>query len=115
MIVAALDDLMFVSRVRTTASAVGVSVKVVRSVADGLEQARQLKPARLLVDLNGRAFDPLALIEAVKADPALAATRIVAFVSHVQADTIAAARGAGADEVIARSAFVKRLEELVRD
>ncbi len=40
-------------------------------------------------------------------------SRIVAFGSHVRKDLLDAARVAGADEVLARSAFVKRLPELL--
>jgi len=39
---------------------------------------------------------------------------VLGFASHVAAETIAAARGAGCDEVLARSAFTRRLPELLR-
>jgi hypothetical protein len=38
---------------------------------------------------------------------------VVAFASHVRADLIAEARAAGADRVLARSAFVAELPALV--
>jgi hypothetical protein len=38
---------------------------------------------------------------------------IIAFVSHVREDAIAAARSAGADRVLARSAFVRELNNLL--
>jgi PleD family two-component response regulator len=115
MIIAALDDLMFISRVRATASAVGATVRIVSTVNDGLDAVRQLRPTRVLLDLNSRKFDPLALVTAIKGDPTVSATKIIAFVSHVQADLIGSARAAGADEVIARSAFVSRLSALLGD
>jgi len=40
---------------------------------------------------------------------------VVGFVSHVQTETIAAARAAGIDEVMARSAFVARLATLLEN
>jgi hypothetical protein len=49
----------------------------------------------------------------MKADPALEAITTLGYVSHVQTDTIAAARNAGIDQVLARSAFSERLGEIL--
>ena len=56
---------------------------------------------------------PIETIAAIKQDPALAATRTLGFVSHVQSDVIAAARQAGCDEVLARSAFTEKLPAIL--
>jgi hypothetical protein len=50
----------------------------------------------------------------MKQDPALASLPTVGFVSHVRADVINAARQAGVDEVMARSAFTERLAEILK-
>jgi len=52
-------------------------------------------------------------IRAMKADPSLASVRTLGYVSHVDSATIAAAREAGVDEVLARSAFATRLGEIL--
>jgi CheY-like chemotaxis protein len=114
MIVAALSDLMFISRIATAASAAGADVQVARTVDDVVARARQLKPGLLLLDLDCRTFDPLATLARLKSDPELSAIPVVGFVSHVEADVIAAARASGIDEVLARSAFVARLPEMMR-
>jgi hypothetical protein len=49
----------------------------------------------------------------MKADPELAAIPSIGFVSHVQTELIDAARQAGVDEVLARSAFTMRLPEIL--
>jgi hypothetical protein len=49
----------------------------------------------------------------MKADPALAAIPTVGFASHVQTEVIDAARRAGVDDVMARSAFTQRLAEIL--
>ena len=67
----------------------------------------------MLLDLNAAPLAPIETIARLKGDADLAAIPIVGFVSHVQADVIAAARAAGIDEVMARSAFVTRLPELL--
>ena len=52
-------------------------------------------------------------IAALKADGALSAVRTLGYVSHVDAGTIASARAAGIDEVLARSAFVEKLADIL--
>jgi PleD family two-component response regulator len=113
MILAALDDLMFTSRIRAAAQGVGADVRFARTPAEALSMARQEKPALVLLDLNGTRAEPMAILAQFKSDPALAPVRVVGFVSHVQTDRIAAARAAGIDEVMARSAFVARLPDLL--
>jgi hypothetical protein len=49
----------------------------------------------------------------MKADPSLKTIRTLGYVSHVQTDVIAAARAAGVDEVLARSAFSERLGQIL--
>jgi CheY-like chemotaxis protein len=113
MIIAAVDDLMFGSKIRAAAKGVGAEVTFTRTAADTAEQARKTKPTLVLLDLNARAIDPMAALALLKTDPALAGIRVVGYVSHVEADVIAAARAAGIDEVLARSAFVARLPQLL--
>ena len=49
----------------------------------------------------------------MKADPTLRNIRTLGYVSHVQTDVITAARSAGIDEVLARSAFSERLGQIL--
>ena len=67
----------------------------------------------MILDLNSARTDPLGTVAAMKGDPALASIPTVGFVSHVQAEVIAAARAAGVDDVLARSAFTARLAEIL--
>ena len=50
----------------------------------------------------------------MKQDPALASIRTVGFASHVQVDVISAARAAGVDDVMARSAFTQNLADILK-
>ena len=45
--------------------------------------------------------------------PSVRAARVIAFGSHVDTELLAAARAAGCDEVMARSAFFSRVRELL--
>ena len=113
MVLAAVDDLLFSSKIRATAKAAGVELTFARSPQEILEQARTQKPRLVIFDLNSGKTDPVATIAALKADPALATIRTLAFASHVHTDLIASARKAGADQVLPRSAFAANLAELL--
>jgi CheY-like chemotaxis protein len=113
VILAILDDLLFTSKIRSAAQRAGASVAFARSSSAALDQARAQQPALVIIDLNNPRTSPIATIEAMKGDAVLATIPIVGYVSHVDTQTIAAARASGVDEVLARSAFVTALPELV--
>jgi hypothetical protein len=52
-------------------------------------------------------------IAAMKSDPELSAIRTLGYVAHVDTTTIETARAAGIDEVLARSAFVTRIADIL--
>jgi PleD family two-component response regulator len=112
-IVAAVDDLMFSSRIASAAKQIGIDLSFARSPDEVLSQARAKDPGLIIFDLNATKLDPIATITALKADDALRAITTLGFVSHVDAGIIAAARAAGIDEVLARSAFTARLGEIL--
>ncbi len=115
MILAILDDLMFTSKIKTAAGQLGAAVTFARS-ADAARTALAATPPPSLVilDLNNARVDPLGIVAAMKSNPGLAAIPTVGYVSHVQSDLIAAARSAGVDDVLARSAFVAQLADILR-
>jgi CheY-like chemotaxis protein len=113
MVLVAVDDLLFSSKIRAAGARAGATLVFARTPAEILQQARATAPRLVIFDLNSATSDPVATIRALKADPALARTRTIGFVSHVRTDVIAAAREAGADEVLARSAFAARLSEIL--
>jgi CheY-like chemotaxis protein len=112
-IVALAADLLFGARIRSAAAAVGVPLDLVRSTDEALAAVRA-GARSLILDLDLRAGDPVALVQTLRADAATAELPIIAFVSHVREDRIQAARAAGATRVLARSAFVRTLPELLR-
>jgi CheY-like chemotaxis protein len=113
MILVAVDDLLFSSKIRTTAKQAGVELAFARTPDDILSQARALKPALVIFDLNSPKIDSINTVQALRQDPALAALPTMGFVSHVDTGTILAAREAGVDEVMARSAFAANLEKIL--
>ena len=113
MILAVLDDLMFSSKIKTAANQLGVDLRFSRSVDGAIETMRKNPTTLVLLDLNNQRLDPLAIVAAMQTDPALASIPTLGYASHVQTDVINAARAAGIDEVLARSAFSDRLGQIL--
>jgi DNA-binding NarL/FixJ family response regulator len=102
-VAAATPDLM--DRSRITSALPGVEVVFVAS-PDALVGLAGV--STVLVDLSKRgALDALAAIVA-------SGTRVIAYGSHVDRAILDAARAAGVDEVLPRSAFFARLADLLR-
>lgn len=114
-ILALTADLMFAARIRGTAQTIGAQVTLARTPDDLLAKAKELVPRRILLDLDARNFDPVDVITALKADDATRSIPILAYVSHVNEERIKAARSAGADQVMARGAFVRDLNAILAD
>jgi PleD family two-component response regulator len=113
VILAILDDLLFTSKMRSTATQIGAALSVAKSRDAALADMRASSPSLVIIDLNNPRTDPLGIVASMKADPALAAIRTVGFVSHVHTELIDAARKAGVDEVMARSMFAERLPQIL--
>ena len=110
-IIALATDLLFATKIRSTAEALGTTVQIVRG-PDSLRKALSDGADLLIFDLNADVPDPAGLIREVKARPQ--PPRIIAFCSHVQADLMADARTAGADQVLPRSRFTADLPALLQ-
>jgi DNA-binding NarL/FixJ family response regulator len=113
MILAAVDDMLFRSKIRTTAKLVGVEVVFARTPEEIVSQARALEPSLVIFDLNSATAQPVDTVATLKGDAELGPMRTLGFVSHVQTELIQAARAAGMDEVMARSAFATRLADIL--
>lgn len=109
-IVALTADLIFGSRVRAAATAENVSIILAKDVADFLTKIRAEKPRLAILDLDRRGLDVRDVVQQVKREH----VELLAYVSHVREDAIREAREAGADRVMARGAFAKQLNEILR-
>ena len=108
-IVALMDDLFFQMKVAETAKHLGLELKVAAN-GDALMELLASAPKLVIVDLNARS-QPIQVIERLRAEKN--DTRVVAFLSHVQAGLAAQARAAGCDEVMPRSAFTQNLAAIL--
>ena len=100
-----IDDLFFTSKLREIARSLGAEAVVSRTAS-----AVPPDVTRIFVDLSATTFDPVAEIANLK--KAAPSTPVTAFFSHVQIDMKERAEKAGADEVVPRSAFAKRLTDV---
>jgi DNA-binding NarL/FixJ family response regulator len=113
-VLAAVEDLFFGAKLLETARHLDVPLILVRPLEEIIAQVRERRPALVILDLQSTAAQPLEAIRGIKADAELRTTRLLGFLSHVQADLRASAVEAGCDEVLPRSTFATRLPEILR-
>ena len=112
-VIGALEDLLFKSKISETASQLGIEAAFPRSPKKLLDALHESPPDLLVLDLNSARFGPLELLGRVKSEEALRDIPTVGFLSHVQKDLAVAAREAGCDRIVARSAFTRDLPRIL--
>ncbi len=106
-VIACVEDLLFLSRIREAAA--GAKVTVALEPAVLVAACRTLPAPLVLIDLDTARRDALAAVHALRAETDLGEVPIVGFVSHVDTTRATAAREAGVTRVLPRSAFVREL------
>jgi CheY-like chemotaxis protein len=112
-VLGAVEDLLFKSKISETSSQLGIEAAFPRSPGKLLDALRESPPDLLVLDLNSARFEPLTLLREVKSDEATREISTVGFLSHVQKDLAVAAREAGCDRIVARSAFTRDLPKIL--
>ncbi len=112
-VLGAVEDLLFKSKISETASQLGIEASFPRSPKKLLDALHESPPYLLVLDLNSARFEPLVVLQSVRSDEALREVPTVGFLSHVQKDLAVAAREAGCDRVLARSAFTRDLPKIL--
>jgi PleD family two-component response regulator len=112
-VLAGVEDLLFRSKISETASSLGIEAVFPRNPKRLLEAIHESPPDLLILDLNSARFEPLALLRITRSDETTRDVPTVGFLSHVQKDLAVAAREAGCDRVVARSAFTKDLPRIL--
>ncbi len=113
MVVALVQDLIFGTRIRSTAQALGTEARLARTPDAFSRLLTENPPQLVLIDLDLTDGDAVSAV-AIAAN-GLPRPRIVAFVSHVHAELARRAEEAGADEVMPRSQFHQMLPTLLRE
>ena len=113
-ILAVVEDLMFTVKISDAAKRAGLDVEFVKSERDVIEKATQEKPLLIILDLNFTAVQPLKLISKVKSDGEMKQISVIGYLSHVQGELKQQAQEAGANIVMARSAFSQNLQQILK-
>jgi PleD family two-component response regulator len=113
-ILAVVEDLMFTVKISDAAKRAGLEVEFVKSERDVLEKASAEKPLLIILDLNFSAVQPLKLISKVKSDGDMKQISVIGYLSHVQGELKQQAQEAGANIVMARSAFSQNLQQILK-
>jgi CheY-like chemotaxis protein len=111
-VIALVDDIMFLSRIHEAARGAGLGVRQVRRAAE-LGSALREGGRLVLVDADSDRLPWAEALGAVREEPSRPRALVVAFLSHVRAERAAAAREAGCDRTLARSAFARELPGLM--
>ncbi len=111
MILYCCADLIFATRIRSTADAIGVPARPARTVARLRELIVEETVNALIVDLEAGEVAIDLITAAGNLNPPL---RSLAFGPHVNVDALQAAHRAGASQVMPRGRFAEQLPDLLR-
>src|SRR5450755_650435 len=113
-ILAVVDDLLFTVKIADAAKRAGVDVEFLKSEHDVLEKAVNESPLLIIIDLNNNSVQPLELITKLKSKEELKRISLIGYLSHVQGELKQQAQEAGANIVMARSAFSQNLQQILK-
>jgi PleD family two-component response regulator len=113
-ILAVVDDLLFTVKINDAAKRAGLNVEFVKSEKDVIEKVNQERPLLIILDLNNTSVEPLGLISKLKGDGDLKQISLIGYLSHVQGELKQKAQEAGANIVMARSAFSQNLQQILK-
>ena len=107
-----VNDLLFTVKISDAAKRAGLTPEFVQSEADVLDRAKQ-NPRLIIFDLNANTVEPLKLISALKSSAETRGISLIGYLSHIQGELKQQAHDAGADMVMARSAFSQNLPSIL--
>ena len=113
-IVVAVDDMFFAAKIRATAEALGIPLRFARRAEEVKSAALEDKTMLIIFDLHAERLNAFELAREIKADERLRHIRLLGFFSHVQVELQQKAHEAGFEEVMPRSAFSRRLPEILK-
>jgi PleD family two-component response regulator len=113
-ILAVVEDLLFTVKISDAAKRAGLDVEFVKSERDVIDKATHEKPLLVILDLNFTAVQPLKLISQMKSDGEMKQISVIGYLSHVQGELKQQAQDAGANMVMARSAFSQNLQQILK-
>lgn len=108
-VLVAVRDLLFRSKITAAAERLGVPLRVAPRGVPLSQAAAALGGGTALVDLA----EP-GILDEIRRVKAAGGVRVIGFLGHLETGLAAAARGAGADEVLSRGQLAGSLDEVLR-
>jgi DNA-binding response OmpR family regulator len=112
-ILALVDDLLFASRIEGALQANGYAVRIAPVATATASIAREWEPDGIVVSFGVPFQDWEGAIRAIRAEPSLAETPLLAFGPHVDTAGRAAAATAGATRVVTNGVFFNRMPDVI--
>jgi CheY-like chemotaxis protein len=112
-VVAAVEDMLFASKIREAAKALGLIVNFPGRANGLLDTIREDPPDLIVVDLHSLRFNAIELAGELKSNESLKTIPLLGFFSHVEKDLQRQAIEAGYDQVIPRSVFFRDLAAIL--
>ena len=115
MILYLASDLVWATKIKSTADALGVACRPARDVSMLEARLADSDVRAFLVDLEAgeRAIELIGALRRAEAESGGPAVHVIAFGPHVDVVAFEAAREAGADRAVARGAIAARLPDLL--
>ncbi|USN97896.1 MAG: hypothetical protein H6810_06785 [Phycisphaeraceae bacterium] len=115
MVLYSAADLLWATRIKSTADAMGVPCRPARTAAMLRARLGDSEVRAVLLDLDApeQAWELLAVLRGPDAGERENSIRVIAWGPHVAVDLFAKARELGADEVLTRGAFASALPDLL--
>jgi CheY-like chemotaxis protein len=115
LVIAAINDLFFASKVRATAESLGIQVRFMRNAEALMKAVKEGRPDLIIVNLESETIDSIELAKQLHADPEMSSIPLLGFGSHVMTDLLTKAKEAGYAQVLPRSVFSSRLAEILAE
>jgi PleD family two-component response regulator len=112
-VIAAMDDILFSSRIDSTAKFNKVNVDFVKSRDDLFEKARMNNASLILLDLDFKEFGPMRTISQLKKDAVLRNATVIGYLEEHNTETKAEAVGAGVDAVMLKEELDGKLSKIL--
>jgi PleD family two-component response regulator len=112
-VLAVVDDLLFTVKINDAAKRAGLETEFVKSEKDVFDKAKD-NPLLIILDLNCNSVEPIELISKLKGTAELKSISLIGYLSHVQGELKQKAHEAGANIVMARSAFSQNLQQILK-
>jgi len=112
-VIAAVDDMLFVAKIKETAKATGTAISFPRTLEALVSLAVSEPRDLIVVDLHNARLNPIDLAIQLKSDERLKAVPLLGFFSHVNVDLQRQAIAAGYDVVLPRSVFARDLGDIL--